>query len=662
MAKKTPQLDPEEAQAERHVQELMGPPQAPGVESLDVPPTLEPVSPQVSVPETEPSESTLQAKIVPEVATEKSMPEESIAAEPTETAVDTPQPDTTEVMSPGEVVAEEVPEDPATDAAVDDIVHSDSDAALPEATDDAAVVMKSSPWERFRNGWLNWWANPRKRYGTLAVLAVLLVVLFFVAPVRAAVLNVVGVRSSLTVDVLDGATNLPLENAVVSADGKTVKTNADGHATLKDIHLGNQEVRISKVAFAAYTKEVSFGLRIVDLGEVTLKPTGAQLSYTFTDYLSGKPVSGVQLTSGEATAKSDSKGRAVITIQPSSTDDATIRIKKDGYRTENLSTPSDVTTTIRRRLVPANPAVFVSKESGKYDVYKMYIDGKDRKVLLPGTGLETQAIVALPSPDGTRVAVASTRDDKRNHDGYLLTALTMVDTKTADTTNIEYAENITLIGWQGDTLVYVQTVAGTSAANPNRQKIIAYDFGANKRFQLASANYFTSEQLIGGSLCYTVSSTDPAAKATFVKINIDGTSKKTLFGTAIWSLIRTDYDAMKFQTPDKWYEYTVGATAPITSTPANDYASRFYVDSPDGKASAWVDVRDNKGVLTKYSLGDGKETELTSQKNMQSVVYWLNKTDVVYRIAGATEVADYVMSVNGGQPQKISDVTLSGIR
>jgi hypothetical protein len=553
-------------------------------------------------------------------------------------------------------------DDAKTAAAVDDILHSDADAALGDVPKDNAVVMKHSIFGRAKNAWLAWWDNPWSRYGTIVVGVLLALLITFVRPVHDLVLNTFGVRSSVTASVLDSTSNLPLQNALISVDGVSAKTNADGVATVKGVKLGAHDVQISKLAFATTTKKAYFGMRIVDLGDVTLKATGSQLTYNFTDYLSGKPVADVAIASGEATAKSDKKGKAIITIPPSDAKTTKITLTKDDYRTETLETPNDAAAPTSQKLVPSARAIFISKESGKYDVYKMYVDGKDRQVLLPGTGLETQSIVAMPSPKGDKVVVASTRDDKRNNQGYLLTALNIVDTETGDSVNIDYAEQVTLLGWRDNTIVYLQTVAGVSAANPARQKIIAYDLDANKRFQLANANYFAGQELTGNTLYYTVSATDPAATETFAKVGVDGTGKRTLYSGNVWSLLRTDYNKMKLQTPDKWYEYTVGANAPIASTPLSEYGSRYYVDSPDGHSSARVDLRDNKGVLLLRNLDDGKETTLTTQKNMQAPSYWLNNSVVVYRVSGAAEVADYAVSINGGAAVKIADVSLTGVR
>lgn len=659
---KNPQVsaDPEVTQAEKHVAEIMGPAQGfdgqeTEVPSAPLPPKASSASKNVAAPENE-------AELA--VAGTSDMPDEDIAAvnaKLTAQVHDGPYENDLDMEKLPTDFKATTQDDQQTDAAVDDIMQKDAEAVLPGGqAHEKAVIMKPSLFDRLKNAWFFWWDNKWSRYGTIIFAVLLALGVIFVKPVRNLFLNTAGIRASVIVNVLDGATNLPLQNAVVSVDGVSGETNNNGEVRLTGIHLGSHEVSISKIAFAAVKKQVDFGMRIVDLGEVTLKPTGQKLTFEFADYLSGKSVADVQVASGKATAKSNKDGKAILTIAPGSDEDITVA--KEGIRTDKVSLQEAQAGTVKRKLVPAAPAIFISKESGKYDVYKMYVDGKDKEVLLAGTGLETQSIVVLPKPDGQKVAVVSSRDDKRNKDGYLLTGLFVVDTETGDQVNIEYSEQVTLLGWRGDTLLYSQVVAGASAANPNRQKIIAYDFAANKRFQLASANYFAGAELIGNTLYYTVSATDPNAKESFARVNIDGTAKKTLYTGDTWGLLRSDYTKLKFQTPNKWYEYTLGASAPVESTPPSEYGSKYFVDNPDGKTSAWVDIRDNKGVLLVRNLADGKDKELTTQKNMQLPSYWLNTSVIVYRVAGASEVAEYAVSVDSGAPRKIADVSLTGVR
>ncbi len=644
--------DPEELEAEHHVEEIMNPDfteseqfePAESAERIntaasDLPPLKIPGMPEDAAEDQASSESTAE-------------PEQ---AEPT---IDADADEDIDLSTSAEVESE------ATDKAVDDIVHSDADAALPESKEEP-VVSKKSVWAKLKSKWHGWWTNPWSRYATLVGVLALIITFFAVEPIRAAVLNTFGVRTSMLVTVYDGATNLPLQNAVVQVGDASSKTNDSGKAKVTGIRLGDQEIEISKIAFATYTQDQNFGMRIIEIDDVTLKPVGVQLSYVFTDYLSGKPVQDVALTSGESTAKTDKDGKAIITLEANASADTKIEAVKDGYRTDSLSVPKDLAAITEHKLIPSLHAIYVSKVSGKYDVYKTYIDGQDKAVLLAGTGREGQSMATLPSPDGKKVAVASTRDDQRNSDGYLLTALNIVDVTTGDMTTIDHVEQAQLLGWRGDMLIYQQIVSGTSAGNPSRMKIIAYDTKNGERFQLANGNSFGySTQLIGSTLYYVSHTSSSSEKTVFAQVDIDGSSKKTLAKASFWSLMRTEYNLMKLQTPSTWYEYTIGQSAPTKTTPSDTYTTRYYVDSPDGKTSAWVDARDTNGVLLAHNVEDSIATdaEITTQRSLQAPLYWLNNRTVVYRVANSNEVADYAVNIDGGDPVKIAEVSLTNIR
>lgn len=518
------------------------------------------------------------------------------------------------------------------------------------------VIMKQGVIEQLKSSFFAWWSNPRKRYITFGIAGVLIAVIGLVPPVRILLLNTVGLRSGVVATVTDASTTMPLQNAIIQVGSLQTKTDEHGKARLKGVKLGSQTITIKKIAFAPVTKKVTFGMRVVDLGDVGLKPSGAQITYNLVDYVSGKPVTGVSLTSGESTAKADNKGKAVITLEPSSSS-TEIVMTAPSYRKETVLAPaSDDNKPVTVRLVSDKQHVYVSKQSGKYDVYKTYLDGKQNEVLLEATGLESPGMSVSVSPNSKTAAVTSTRDDKRNKDGYLLTALTLVDIASGEATVIEHAENITLLGWKNDAIVYQITVAGVSAANPNRQKIMLYDVTKTRRLQLASANYFSAAFLDTDALYYVVSATDPAAKESFSRIGYEGNGKKALYQGEIWSAIRTGYDTYQLQTPDKWLNYKVGANAPTPGTPPNSFASRQYLVAPSGTNSTWLDPRDAKTAFIRRDAG-GKETIATSLPSVQFGIRMINDYLVLYRSASGGDTADYVMSLSGGKPQKVADVS-----
>lgn len=546
-------------------------------------------------------------------------------------------------------------------AAVDDIVAHEGDELLANQ-DEALAEANPDPDARrgFKQFLVSWWRNKWARWGTIVGLLVLLVAVIGIPGSRYFVLNSVGVRSSASVVVLDGATQLPLKNVAVSIGDKQALTDVKGTAKLTSLKLGKQKLTIRRVAFAQVDKTITLGWGSNPLGSVGLRATGVQYTILLRDYLSGKPVTKAEATNGSTNALSDKNGKVVLTQDASNEANVlTVSITADGYRNETIELHADNATAVTLTLVPVQKEVFVTKQSGTYDLYAMDLDGKNKQLLAKGTGLENANIALAVSPGNDTVAMVSTRDNMRDNDGYLLSALTLISLKTGAPLILDHAEQIQLVGWSGTRIIYQATGAGASAANAGRYRLMSYDYKANARVQMAAANQFNMVVDANNMVYYANSSTDPTAQLGMFRIKPDGTSKQTLFDKEVWTGFRTAYTTLTLQTPDGWYAYTLGSqTAPtrITSTDGA-YTNRRYLDSPDGSHSAWVDSRDGKGALISYDIKAAKDAVLQTQDGLTQPVRWLGNNVLLYRVANAQETADYAVSTNGGPPKKIGDVT-----
>ena len=52
-----------------------------------------------------------------------------------------------------------------------------------------------------------------------------------------------------------------------------------------------------------------------------------------------------------------------------------------------------------------------------------------------------------------------------------------------------------------------------------------------------------------------------------------------------------------------------------------------------------------------------KDQNLLTESGVRNPIYWLDDDHLVYRISDSDETADYVLSLSGGLPKKIKDVT-----
>ncbi|MEZ6331370.1 MAG: hypothetical protein R3B12_05230 [Candidatus Saccharimonadales bacterium] len=202
------------------------------------------------------------------------------------------------------------------------------------------------------------------------------------------VLNTVGVRASAQFRVVDVISGRPIKNVTVSIDDKTAKSDEEGLVKINDIKLGPTLINLQKRSFKEEQISVTIGWGSNPFdGPLELNPTGTTFVFTAKDWLSGSALQNVEVSDGESVALSDENGLAKLTIEPTEKDIA-VTFTYNTYRTETLTIPADTIANEEVLLVPSSQDVFISKRSGKYDIYSRYVDGTQETLLLPGTGTE----------------------------------------------------------------------------------------------------------------------------------------------------------------------------------------------------------------------------------------------------------------------------------
>lgn len=548
-------------------------------------------------------------------------------------------------------------DDSFLDEAIEDINKEDGDKLLDHDNEFPGSSEKKSGWkEKIKDLWL----NPKKRKILIASAVAVLFLVAIIPHSRYFVLNTVGVRSSTSVRVLDQSTGQPLKNVNVQVAGKEGTTDNDGVAEIEHIKLGTTNLKIEKRAFANKEQKITIGWGSNPLGDYEIEPTGLQYSFKVMDFLSNKPIEKAEAVSGEYSAFSDADGVAVLTIEDPGENAISIDIKADSYRTENITQEKENKNIQEIAMVPARKHVFVSKRSGKYDVYKIDADGQNEQLVLSGTGNEKEDIQLVPHPSKDLVALVSTRDSTRNKDGFLLSTLTLIDLSGDEvkTESLATSERIQVIDWQDDYLVYVRIAEGASAANPDRHRLVTYNVDTGNAQQLASSNYFNDVVMIKGKIYYAPSSYQGVSPGLY-KVDASGENSEQLFNQEVWSIFRTGYDVVTFSVNRDWYEYKVSDNKVLAASGAPSVQlSRLYIDGPeDTKKSVWIDQRDGKGTILEHSIESGEDRSVYAQSGLTYPVRWMNDSTLIYRISSGQEIADYAVSLDGGEPRKIADVT-----
>ena len=557
---------------------------------------------------------------------------------------------------------ENVEEDSTTSEAVDDIVAKEADTVL--ESEDAEVAKAFLPSKKGISTKLHkladiLWGNPTNRWRTIIIIFLFILMTIFVPQSRYFLLNTAGVRSSVSLTVLEESSQQPLKNIEVTINGQSSLTDGDGKATVKRVKLGKTTLRIKKRAYAELSKVITIGWGSNPIGNFNLKAVGTQYSFVVKDLLSGLPIDYAEAGVGEAISTADKNGKVLIATDPSNVQNIVITVNAKSYRTEKVSISVDSKVEQVVQMVPARKSVFISKRTGKYDLFKVDVDGKNEGLILKGTGSEQEGMALLSHPADEFTAYVSTRDNARNKDGFLLSTLLIINLGDNSIKSITQSESIKLIGWSGDRLVYMQIVAGASAFSEKRYRIMSYDYKTTDKRELAAGNYFNDTVLVGGVVYYANTGlTLDDGSSNFSKINVDGSGKQIVVNKLVWNIFRSTYEKMTLSVDQDWYDYKIGTTTTtkLAGQPAG-LKSFTYFDSPDLKHSLWVEERDGKGVLLAYDTITKTDKALKTQSGLISTVRWLSNNTVVYRIHTSQETADYVLNLDGGEAKKIKDVT-----
>jgi hypothetical protein len=567
-----------------------------------------------------------------------------------------------ERIAPSEDIKEPA-KDAALDEAVDDIAKEESDKLLEE--DDKSVAAKVQNSEkkqplkaRIKAFFAAWWRNKPARYMTIFIVLLALATAAIIPSSRYYVLNMAGVRSSASIQIIDQSTLQPLKNVKIEINGVTTQTDIDGLATLQEVKLGATKLIIEKRAFRGVEKNITVGWGSNPLPSEQLTPVGTQYVFKVKDFVNGQSVSGVEAVHEDASALSNEEGEIKLTLDKPA-DSFDVELISEGYKTEIISVDADDEAAIERLLVPAKKHVFMSRRAGTYDVFAAYVDGSEETLLLKGTGEEREDIALVPHTERDVVALVSTRSGQRNEDGFQLSSLTVLDINNPKITKeVVQSERIQIIGWHNERLIYVQIKSGTSAANPDRHQLKTYNIEQDVAAELASANYFNDIMLLKDRILYAPSSAYAKVAPGLFSVNPNGSDKKTIHGSEVWSMFRTSYDQLTFTTGKDWFSLHIndGGVEQLEGQP-NEFVSRVYIDNAPQTKSARIERRDGKGTLLIHDLAANNEDVLFERGGLQLPVTWLNQTTLTFRIKTDTETADYVISTNGGEPKKIADVT-----
>lgn len=425
--------------------------------------------------------------------------------------------------------------------------------------------------------------------------------------------------------VVDAQTGKPVSAAdITTPAGSVATTDADGQVSLK-LPVGENSLTVKKANYADGTLRVFVGVSRTITDPFQLTATGRQVQVMAANRISGKPLEKAVFKSGDVEAISDASGKAVMVV-PAGEDTIDVSLSAEGYNATStkltVTESTEVDKTNQFALTPSGKVYFLSKRSGRIDVVKSDLDGKNRKVVLRGTGKESDSdTVLLASRDWKYLTLKSKRD------GGKYAKLFLIDTTNDSLTLMDQGDaSFEPIGWSNQYFLY-RVSRDSGLRIPGAQRIKSYDAPSRKIVVLASSGgegtpshfsyqQFNSTTILSSGLLYSSDwyaseyNRYEGKKAEAVLIQPNGQGKKVLFSlssrpTSI-EIAPYELDGVYIKTDnyltDKqvFYEYEAGDSKPTVAKIDDEEFYKGYptfLVSPSGKRVLWSEKRDGKNTL-----------------------------------------------------------------
>ncbi len=518
--------------------------------------------------------------------------------------------------------------------------------------------------------------RPKFWFMTVAVLLVALLLAWFIRPSRIFLVNLVGMRSTITITTSTlpetGQMSALIKSVTVEIDGQTFKTNDKGQVVSKQPY-GTVAISAQKAGYeAAHTSvlldfDPFFHLlggknddaKVRDV-KLQLKAVGVRLKFTAIDWLSGLPITRGSFAVGDIMAKPDDQG--VVSFRLPAADQKSVSVSPalgGAYIDKPFTLDFGTFPTVS--FVPQGSHMFISKRSGSLAAYTSALDGGNSAVLMASSSNETAGMNITYNPGHTYAVITTTRDLAHDSQGTLLQKLYVLNIATKKLKAVDTGKWFNFADWSGDTLVY--TVGERQSGKTyDTQRLQSLDVTSQTKRDLSSAAEFGQVRVALGAVVYWYgynsgedgADTGPELRSVPIK---GGTEKNLAY--SLKQLTQTSPETFAYQTGSgDWHEYNVNNGQVKNSSPPAS-TSRAYLANPsaDGQWRLLIDKVDGVTTLMVRSVATGKESKLYASANIAGPLHWAGN-NVIFRMVSTSQTADYAVSMLGGEPKKIADISL----
>lgn len=498
------------------------------------------------------------------------------------------------------------------------------------------------------------WTLKKKLLLSLCILLSTIVVVLIIPNSRHAILNSLGIRSSLVLSFVD-ENNSPIEQAKVTVDGSSKLTNEIGKVKFNNLKLGEKKVSFSKVGYAKLTTNVQNSLGVTEVEHYKVKITGIEVGLVVKNWLTENLLDGVTASYDSSEATSDSKGVINLVIAPTDEEKVKINLKKDGYLDKVVEVELD-TEPDEINMVYAHKNYFISRRAGQNDIYSSNLDGSDQKRIISATGNEESNFISFDIHGNNKKAILVANREGRYINNRAVEELYVIDLEKSTIKKFDEGVSIGLIGWINDSIAYTKTSPTLSYNHPHRESIMVFDTVKNKSTAVATANYFSSHVVYKDQVLYIPNDGYRQRNDQYVTgYNINTNTRRQYAKDSYASYFTMpEYGIIELNN-NSFVQLDI-ESGQIKKLNRSTQSSKNHIVSSNKKTILTIDKRDGQGVILQNSSGSGDQKIVAKIGGLTAPIRFISEDLVIVRVVTAQETADYVVHLPTGKNKKIANV------
>jgi hypothetical protein len=512
--------------------------------------------------------------------------------------------------------------------------------------------------------------------GAPVALVGLVAVGVFVEPVKFGVLNIVG-ESKATFTIVDDETKTPVENASITVEGKTAKTNKQGKATIDNLPYGTVEYSIKKEAYDTVKASAKLASGDVKVGAIRFHSQGIPLTIKATQTLNGKVLAGftAKVKDTDLSAQANKQGVAVIKVPTSKLGKLTLTLSANGFnnRSQEVTVTEGTANNVSATLTKSGKQYFLSNRDGTVGVYGANLDGTEQEVIIAGTPASKNDRASLSvSPNNKFAALLSERDNTKDNRGQKAPALFIINLEQKSIRRVdEGTPDMRIEQWVNEELL-AYTISYNDQYRADSSKLKTVNAASYQLTTVGSYWGYANIVMfpIAPTKAYVKTRPGPLPyQFTEHLLAVDVLTKKSEKLAEIQNIqfmtmpnpqtIRYKGDVTDRQVGLKteYYDVTVGNGTMKTSTTAPEqYDWNTYTPSPNGQQLIWAEMRDNTPVLFVGDKNGENGKVIPTAITTGLIVRWVDTDTLVAMSNDHKQPGLYTIDIATGKTTKISAV------